>query len=48
MTKAAFANLRHYKNGSVRPARLRVNDFVVHHLGRQNGETFHLEESMQR
>jgi hemolysin-activating ACP:hemolysin acyltransferase len=23
---------RYYKNGSVRPARLRVNDFVVHHL----------------
>jgi hemolysin-activating ACP:hemolysin acyltransferase len=25
---------RHYKDGSTRPVRLRVNDFVVQHLGR--------------
>ena len=29
---------RFYKNGSVRPARLRVNDFVAQHLRRQNGD----------
>ena len=29
---------RFYKDGSVRPARLRVNDFVAQHLGRQNGD----------
>jgi hypothetical protein len=28
---------RHYKNGSTRPVRLRVNDFVTHHLARQKG-----------
>src|SRR5262245_48537094 len=30
---------RHYKDGSTRPARLRVNDFVARHLGRQQGTT---------
>ena len=30
---------RFYKDGSVRPARLRVNHFVAQHLRRQNGET---------
>jgi hemolysin-activating ACP:hemolysin acyltransferase len=30
---------RYYKDGSVRPARLRVNHFVAQHLRRQNGET---------
>jgi hemolysin-activating ACP:hemolysin acyltransferase len=29
---------RFYKDGSVRPARLRVNDFVAQHLRRQNGD----------
>ena len=29
---------RFYKDGSVRPARLRVNHFVAQHLGRQNGD----------
>jgi hypothetical protein len=29
---------RFYKDGSVRPARLRVNDFVAQHLGRKNGD----------
>jgi hemolysin-activating ACP:hemolysin acyltransferase len=28
---------RHYKDGSTRPVRLRVNDFVVEHLGRHKG-----------
>ena len=28
---------RHYKNGSTRPVRLRVNDFVAQHLTRQKG-----------
>ena len=28
---------RHYKDGSTRPARLRVNDFVARHLERQKG-----------
>ena len=39
---------RYYENGSVRPARLRVNDFVVHHLSKRSARAFHLEESMQR
>jgi hemolysin-activating ACP:hemolysin acyltransferase len=30
---------RHYKDGSTRPARLRVNDFVARHLKRQKGAT---------
>ena len=30
---------RHYKDGSTRPARLRVNDFVARHLERQKGAT---------
>ena len=30
---------RHYKDGSARPARLRVNDFVAHHLARHKGTT---------
>lgn len=30
---------RHYKNGSTRPVRLRVNDFVARHLERQEGAT---------
>jgi hemolysin-activating ACP:hemolysin acyltransferase len=29
---------RFYKDGSVRPARLRVNDLVAQHLRRQNGD----------
>ena len=29
---------RFYKDGSVRPARLRVNDFVARHLSRQDGD----------
>ena len=28
---------RHYKDGRTRPVRLRVNDFVARHLGRQKG-----------
>jgi hypothetical protein len=28
---------RHYKDGSKRPVRLRVNDFVARHLQRENG-----------
>jgi hemolysin-activating ACP:hemolysin acyltransferase len=28
---------RHYKDGSTRPVRLRVNDFVAHHLARHKG-----------
>ena len=28
---------RHYKDGSTRPVRLRVNDFVAQHLTRQKG-----------
>ena len=28
---------RHYKDGHTRPVRLRVNDFVAQHLGRQKG-----------
>jgi hemolysin-activating ACP:hemolysin acyltransferase len=30
---------RHYKDGSTRPVRLRVNDFVAQHLTRQKGGT---------
>jgi hemolysin-activating ACP:hemolysin acyltransferase len=30
---------RHYKDGSTRPARVRVNDFVARHLKRQKGPT---------
>jgi len=30
---------RHYKDGSTRPGRLRVNDFVAQHLTRQKGGT---------
>ena len=30
---------RHYKDGSTRPVRLRVNDFVARHLKRQKGAT---------
>jgi hemolysin-activating ACP:hemolysin acyltransferase len=30
---------RHYKDGSTRPGRLRVNDFVARHLERQKGAT---------
>ena len=30
---------RHYKDGRTRPVRLRVNDFVAQHLGRQKGAT---------
>jgi hemolysin-activating ACP:hemolysin acyltransferase len=30
---------RHYKDGSTRPVRLRVNDFVAQHLRRQKGAT---------
>jgi hemolysin-activating ACP:hemolysin acyltransferase len=30
---------RFYKDGSVRPARLRVNGLVAQHLGRANGDT---------
>ena len=29
---------RFYKDGTVRPARLRVNDFVAQHLGRPKGD----------
>ena len=30
---------RHYKDGSTRPVRLRVNDFVARHLKREKGAT---------
>jgi hemolysin-activating ACP:hemolysin acyltransferase len=30
---------RHYQDGSTRPVRLRVNDFVARHLARQDGAT---------
>lgn len=30
---------RHYKDGSTRPVRLRVNDFVARHLAREPGAT---------
>jgi len=30
---------RHYKDGNTRPTRLRVNDFVAHHLARHKGAT---------
>jgi hemolysin-activating ACP:hemolysin acyltransferase len=36
--KAAVYFKRYYKDGRIRRARLRVNDFVTHHVGRQNGE----------
>ena len=40
---------RHYKDGGVRQARLRVNDFVAHHIGRQNGNAHRpSEDSMHR
>jgi hypothetical protein len=54
MTKPAFANLRFgdfkrfYKDGSVRPARLRVNHFVAQHLRRQNGDAPPVGQSMPR
>ena len=28
---------RYYKDGTIRPGRLRVNDFVNQHIGRQDG-----------
>ena len=34
---------RHYKDGSTRPVRLRVNDFVARHLTRQKGGTSTVE-----
>jgi hemolysin-activating ACP:hemolysin acyltransferase len=36
---------RHYKDGRTRPMRLRVNDFVAHHLGRHKGATPTAERS---
>ena len=36
---------RHYKDGRTRPMRLRVNDFVVQHLGRQKGSAPNAEPS---
>jgi hypothetical protein len=40
---------RFYKDGSVRPARLRVNGLVAQHLERQNGDACRpLDKSMRR
>jgi hemolysin-activating ACP:hemolysin acyltransferase len=40
---------RFYKDGGVRPARLRVNDFVARHIGRQDGGARRpSEQSMHR
>jgi hemolysin-activating ACP:hemolysin acyltransferase len=37
---------RHYKNGSTRPVRLRVNDFVARHLKREKGATPAIEPAL--
>ncbi len=40
---------RYYEDGSVRPVRLRVNDFVAQHIARQDGAAHRSsEESMHR